>query len=193
MSGPETETAEDIWDMALFGHRGRLSFTAITQPWLRQTARIWAAADLPRRRGRSGGDKTRHYISSLALRARIKDKRISALVKSFLKSGVLTELGDREETLTGTPQGGLCEASHKEPYEQRWVMRSVRGVALVGGQGAPQSRFRMSVGFPAVGGCEAGVRSCGWCEPGAAPFRLPSAVSRAGRGYRPAASGEHGQ
>jgi integrase len=67
MSGPETETAKDIWDMALFGHRGRLSFTAITQPWLRHTAKIWAAADLPRRRGRSGGDKTRHYISSLAL------------------------------------------------------------------------------------------------------------------------------
>jgi hypothetical protein len=67
MSGPETETAKDIWDMALFGHRGRLSFTAISQPWLRQTAKSWAAADLPRRRGRSAGDKTRHYISSLAL------------------------------------------------------------------------------------------------------------------------------
>jgi integrase len=67
VSGPETETAKDIWDMALFGHGGRLSFTAISQPWLRQTAKIWAAADLPRRRGRSGGDKTRHYISSLAL------------------------------------------------------------------------------------------------------------------------------
>jgi integrase len=53
--------------MTLFGHRGRLSFTAITQRWLRQTAKIWALADLPRRRGRSGGDKTRHYLSSLAL------------------------------------------------------------------------------------------------------------------------------
>ena len=53
--------------MALFGHRGNLSFTAITQPWLRETAKIWALADLPRRRGRSGGDKTRHYLSSLAL------------------------------------------------------------------------------------------------------------------------------
>ena len=30
-----------------------------------------------------------------------------ALVKAFLKSGVMTELGDREETLTGTPQGGI--------------------------------------------------------------------------------------
>ena len=27
----------------------------------------------------------------------------------------------------GTPQGSLCEASHKEPYEQCWVMRSARG------------------------------------------------------------------
>jgi integrase len=67
MSGPETETAKNVWDMTLFGHRGRLPFTAITQPWLRETAKIWAAADLPRRRGRSGGDKTRHYIASLAL------------------------------------------------------------------------------------------------------------------------------
>ena len=67
MSDAGTEITKDTWDMALFGHQGRLSFTAITQPWLRQTAKIWAAADLPRRRGRSGGDKTRHYISSLAL------------------------------------------------------------------------------------------------------------------------------
>jgi len=67
MSGPQAEIAKDTWDMALFGQRGRLSFTAITQPWLRQAAKIWALADLPRRRGRSGGDKTRHYLSSLAL------------------------------------------------------------------------------------------------------------------------------
>ena len=57
-SDPDTEIAKDTWDMALFGHRGNLSFTAITQPWLRETAKIWALADLPRRRGRSGGDET---------------------------------------------------------------------------------------------------------------------------------------
>jgi len=39
------------------------------------------------------------------LRARVKDKRVCALVKAFLAAGVLTELGDREESLTGTPQG----------------------------------------------------------------------------------------
>lgn len=41
------------------------------------------------------------------VRARVKDKRVLALVKAFLKAGLLTELGDTEDTLTGTPQGGI--------------------------------------------------------------------------------------
>jgi RNA-directed DNA polymerase len=41
------------------------------------------------------------------VRARVKDKRVLALVKAFLKAGVLTELGSRENTWTGTPQGGI--------------------------------------------------------------------------------------
>lgn len=36
---------------------------------------------------------------------RIKDKRLLALVKAFLKAGVMTTSGDREQTLTRTPQG----------------------------------------------------------------------------------------
>jgi retron-type reverse transcriptase len=65
------------------------------------------------------------------LRGRITDKRVLALVKAFLKAGVMTCTGDREDTLTGTPQGGLCSASHKPPYEQRRVMRSAGLLALV--------------------------------------------------------------
>ncbi|HVB41417.1 MAG TPA: group II intron reverse transcriptase/maturase [Streptosporangiaceae bacterium] len=41
------------------------------------------------------------------VRARVKDKRVLALVKAFLKAGVLTELGEHRDTLTGTPQGGV--------------------------------------------------------------------------------------
>jgi RNA-directed DNA polymerase len=41
------------------------------------------------------------------VRHRIKDKQILGLVKAFLKSGVMTTSGNREETLTGTPQGGI--------------------------------------------------------------------------------------
>ena len=32
----EAEQAKDIWAMSVFGHRGRLDFTAISQPWLRE-------------------------------------------------------------------------------------------------------------------------------------------------------------
>jgi RNA-directed DNA polymerase len=52
-------------------------------------------------------DEISHTALMDRLRARIKDKRVCALVKAFLKTGVFTELGDREETLTGTPQGGI--------------------------------------------------------------------------------------
>ena len=58
------------------------------------------------------------------LRGRIKDKRICALVKAFLKSGVLTELGEREETRTGTPQGGILTPPTKlaiSASKSRWV------------------------------------------------------------------------
>jgi RNA-directed DNA polymerase len=41
------------------------------------------------------------------VRSRIKDKRVLTLVKAFLKAGVMTELGDTEDTATGTPQGGI--------------------------------------------------------------------------------------
>ena len=41
------------------------------------------------------------------VRARVKDKRVLTLVKAFLKAGVLTELGREEESLAGTPQGGI--------------------------------------------------------------------------------------
>jgi RNA-directed DNA polymerase len=30
-----------------------------------------------------------------------------ALVKAFLKAGILTELGEKQDTPTGTPQGGI--------------------------------------------------------------------------------------
>jgi integrase len=67
LASPDTEILKDTWDMTLFGHQGYLSFTGISQPWLREAAKVWAVSDLPRRRGRSGQNKTRHYLSSVAL------------------------------------------------------------------------------------------------------------------------------
>ncbi|HTX83939.1 MAG TPA: group II intron reverse transcriptase/maturase [Streptosporangiaceae bacterium] len=52
-------------------------------------------------------DSISHAALMDRVRARIKDKRVLALVKAFLKAGLLTELGDHQDTHTGTPQGGI--------------------------------------------------------------------------------------
>ncbi len=52
-------------------------------------------------------DSIDHAALMGRLRKRISDKRVLALVKAFLKAGVMTSSGDREQTLTGTPQGGI--------------------------------------------------------------------------------------
>ena len=61
-------------------------------------------------------DNCSHSAVMDRVRARVKDKRVLALVKAFLKAGVLTELGEYQDTWTGTPQGGLCSAEHKPPW-----------------------------------------------------------------------------
>ena len=52
-------------------------------------------------------DNISHSALLERVRARVKDKRVLALVKAFLKAGVLTETGEHRDTLTGTPQGGI--------------------------------------------------------------------------------------
>jgi len=52
-------------------------------------------------------DRIDHVALMDRVRARIKDKRVLRLVKAFLKAGILTELGEVEDTDTGTPQGGI--------------------------------------------------------------------------------------
>jgi RNA-directed DNA polymerase len=52
-------------------------------------------------------DSISHTALMDRIRRRIKDKRMLALVKAFLKAGILTELGDHKDTRTGTPQGGI--------------------------------------------------------------------------------------
>ncbi|MEU8200871.1 reverse transcriptase domain-containing protein [Streptosporangium sp. NPDC049046] len=52
-------------------------------------------------------DNVSHPALMDRIRARVKDKRVLALVKAFLKAGILTELGEHRNTHTGTPQGGI--------------------------------------------------------------------------------------
>ena len=65
LSDPGSEQAKDIWDLAVFGHPGRLSFTGISQSWLREAAKHWAAEDLPRHRG-GGAANVQTKINALA-------------------------------------------------------------------------------------------------------------------------------
>lgn len=52
-------------------------------------------------------DNVDHSILVRELRRRIKDNKVIRLCRKFLRSGVLTELGELHPTLTGTPQGGI--------------------------------------------------------------------------------------
>jgi RNA-directed DNA polymerase len=52
-------------------------------------------------------DEISHSALMQRVRRRIGDKRVLALVKAFLKSGVLTEDDELRETNTGAPQGGI--------------------------------------------------------------------------------------
>ncbi|MFJ1796096.1 reverse transcriptase domain-containing protein [Kitasatospora griseola] len=55
-------------------------------------------------------DSIDHTALMDRVRRRVKDKRVLALVKAFLKAGILTELGEHRDTMTGTPQGGILSS-----------------------------------------------------------------------------------
>src|SRR5215207_4235243 len=78
-------------------------------------------------------DSIDHAALMDRVRVRVKDKRVVRLVKAFLKAGILTELGDFEDTGTGTPQGGIFT-----PPTQ-WITRTMValrvGLGLVVGEG----------------------------------------------------------
>ncbi|MGH8959992.1 MAG: tyrosine-type recombinase/integrase [Jatrophihabitantaceae bacterium] len=65
LTDPGEERAGDDWDLALFGHRGRLSFTGISQPWLADAAKVWAGEQLPRHRG-AGASNVRIKVNAVA-------------------------------------------------------------------------------------------------------------------------------
>jgi RNA-directed DNA polymerase len=52
-------------------------------------------------------DSIDHTALMGRLRRRVGDKRVLALVKAFLKAGILTADGAEVGTVTGTPQGGI--------------------------------------------------------------------------------------
>ena len=97
LADPAAERDKDVWDLAVFGHPGRLSFTGIAQRWLRQAAKAWAAEELPRHRG-GGAAKVQEKISALAqlsdsLTARPDHGNVPAALSRADIASFLTRLG----------------------------------------------------------------------------------------------------
>jgi hypothetical protein len=65
LSTPDSEQAGDEWDLAVFGLPGRLDFTKISQRWLREATKNWAAEDLPLHRGRQAASAARDTINAV--------------------------------------------------------------------------------------------------------------------------------
>jgi integrase len=65
LTSPELEQRRDRWDLALFGGRGRIDFTVIAQPWLREAAKHWVLEDLPLHRGRQAPATAKHTVRAI--------------------------------------------------------------------------------------------------------------------------------
>ena len=68
-------------------------------------------------------DSFDHHITIQLLRKRIKDEAFISLMWKFLRAGYM-EQWTYHETYSGSPQGGLCRARHKPPYDEINVMSS---------------------------------------------------------------------
>ncbi len=129
LADPDSEQLKDTWDLAVFGHPGGLSFTAITQTWLRQAARRWAAEELPRHRG-GGAGNVRQKINAVArlsetLRCRDDRGEIPAAlgrpdIETFLnRLGYLESAG----TISRYHRNGDCRGA-------RVVLTGIRALGL---------------------------------------------------------------
>jgi RNA-directed DNA polymerase len=99
-------------------------------------------------------DSISHSALLDRVRARVKDKRVLALVKAFLKAGILSELGDQVNTTTGTPQGGILSlllanialSVFDERLQSPWKPRRKHGNRIQAREAACQEAANMAAG-----------------------------------------------
>ncbi len=98
-------------------------------------------------------DELSHVGIMDRLRQRIGDKRVLALVKGFLKAGILTQDGAVRDTITGTPQGGILSpllsnlalSALDEHFAEAWQAMGATSVVLVAGSRAHAEALREEV------------------------------------------------
>ncbi|WP_199840247.1 hypothetical protein [Streptomyces viridochromogenes] len=64
---PEAERVKDVWDMAVFGYTGHMSFAPVLQEPLREAMKIWVYDDLPRRRNKNAVQHARAIIAAVGM------------------------------------------------------------------------------------------------------------------------------
>ena len=85
------------------------------------------------------------------VRVRIGDKRVLALVKAFLKAGVMTTTGSIEGTITGTPQGGILSpllanialSVLDDEFARRWTYQMANEVQRQRRQRNGEANYRL--------------------------------------------------
>jgi len=66
MTNPDAEQVKDVWNMQVFGARGTIDFTVLSQPWLRAITKFWVLQELPTRRGADIAAALRDHVNSVA-------------------------------------------------------------------------------------------------------------------------------
>ncbi|WP_405651763.1 hypothetical protein [Streptomyces sp. NBC_00019] len=66
---PEAERVKDVWDMAVFGYTGHISFAPVLQEPLREAMKVWVYDDLPRRRNKNAVQHARTIIAAVGMLA----------------------------------------------------------------------------------------------------------------------------
>lgn len=130
-ASPETERTKDVWHLDVFGLPGRLDFTGISQPWLRESAKRWVEYDLPRHRGEQASITARKVVAAVvtlseSLRLGRDDRGV---VPAMLGRSDIQRLVDRlayqerTETLT-------ARLHHTRSSYLRVFLREIRSLGL---------------------------------------------------------------